>query len=87
MVPVGPFMIDLYIYAINLLGADNAVNVFPRTGDPSNDGWLSSPFGGGIEATQNGPQYVAFYNAVNEGKNSGNWGPPRQIRFGARLEF
>ena len=36
---------------------------------------------------QNGPQYVAFYNAVNLGKNSGNWGPPRQIRFGLKLDY
>ncbi|HTY58424.1 MAG TPA: hypothetical protein VMF59_06380, partial [Bacteroidota bacterium] len=86
MFAIGPVTLDLYLYAINLLGTDNAVNVFSRTGDPSNDGWLSSP-SGALEASQNGPQYVAFYKAVNEGKNSGNWGPPRQIRFGARLEL
>ncbi len=83
---VGPLGLDLYIYAVNLLGTDNAVNVFPRTGDPANDGYFSTP-AGAMVAAQNGPQYVAFYDAVNNGKNSGNWGPPRQIRFGVRLEY
>ncbi|HTO93152.1 MAG TPA: hypothetical protein VMM80_02230, partial [Bacteroidota bacterium] len=32
-------------------------------------------------------QYIAFYSAVVNGKNSGNWGPPGQIRFGARLDL
>ncbi len=83
---LGPVSLDVYLYAINLLGSDNAVDVFPRTGDPGNDGWFLTA-DGKADAAANGPQYVAFYNAVNDGKNSGNWGPPRQIRFGARLEF
>ena len=85
-IPIGTFSLDLYIYAINLLGRDNAVSVFPRTGDPGNDGWLQTD-AGRMAAAGNGPQYVAFYNAVVNGKNSGNWGPPRQIRFGARLDL
>lgn len=82
----GPVSLNVYVYAINLLGTDNAVSVFPRTGDPSNDGWFQSA-AGSVDASANGPRYVAFYNAVVNGKNSGNWGPPRQIRFGARVEF
>jgi hypothetical protein len=78
--------LDVFIYAINLLGTDNAVNVFPRTGDPSNDGYFSTP-AGSMVAAQYGPQYVAFYHAVNDGKNSGNWGPPRQVRFGLRVDL
>ena len=78
--------IDLYVYAVNLLGAGNAVNVFSASGDPSNDGWLSSANGQNA-VRANGGQYAAFYNAVNNGKNSGNWGPPRQIRFGVRLDY
>ena len=83
---VGPLGLDVYIYVINLLGSDNAVNVFPRTGDPANDGYFSTPAGSMVSG-QYGPQYVAFWNAVLDGKNSGNWGPPRQIRFGVRLEY
>ncbi len=82
---VGPLGLDVYVYALNLLGTDNAVNVFPRTGDPSSDGYFSTP-AGSMVAAQYGPQYVAFYHAVNDGKNSGNWGPPRQVRFGLRVD-
>ena len=83
---MGPMTLDVYVYVINLLGTENPVNVFLRTGDPSNDGWLQTD-AGRLDAAQHGPQYVAFYNAVNDGKNSGNWGPPRQIRFGARIDL
>ncbi len=83
---VGPISLDIYCYVINLLGKDNAVNVFPRTGDPVNDGWFQTT-GGQADAAFYGPQYVAFYHAVNDGKNSGNWGPPRQVRFGLRVDL
>jgi hypothetical protein len=82
----GPVGLDVYLYAINLLGTENPVDVFPRTGDPSSDGWLLTS-GGQTDVLQNGPQYVAYYHAVNNGRNSGNWGPPRQIRFGVRLDY
>ena len=83
---IGPLLVNVYLYAINLLGRDNAVNVFPRTGDSANDGWFATSTGQS-EARAYGPQYVAFYYAVVNGKNSGNWGPPRQIRFGVRLDY
>ena len=34
-----------YIYVQNLLNAQNPYNVFIRTGDPANDGWLATPAG------------------------------------------
>jgi hypothetical protein len=82
----GPMGLDVYIYVINLLGTDNPVNAFARTGDPKDDGWFSTD-GGHTDAVTNGPQYVAFYNAVALGRNSGNFGPPRQIRFGLKLDY
>ena len=84
--PVGPLEMDVYIYAINLLGTDNPVGAFFRSGDPKDDGWFSTPEGRN-DALNNGPQYVAFYNAINLGENSGNFGPPRQIRFGIKLDY
>ena len=85
-VSVGPMDLDIYVYVINLLGTDNPVNAFARTGDPRDDGWFSTGDGHN-DAVQNGPQYVAFYNAVALGRNSGNFGPPRQIRFGVKLDY
>jgi outer membrane receptor for ferrienterochelin and colicin len=86
VIPIGPFDFDLYVYVINLLGTDNAVNAFFRNGDPKNDGWFATA-AGQEDAKTLGPQYVSFYNAVNLGQNSGNFGPPRQIRFGVKLDF
>ena len=83
---IGQFDLNVFAYVINLLGTDNPVNAFFRTGDPNDDGWLSTA-DGHASALQNGQQYVDFYKAVNLGKNSGNWGPPRQIRFGLKLDY
>jgi hypothetical protein len=85
-VAIGALGLDIYVYVINLLGTDNPVNAFPRTGDPANDGWFATD-AGHTNAQQYGPQYVAFWNASQDGKNSGNWGPPRQIRFGVKLDY
>jgi hypothetical protein len=83
---VGPVEATAYIYVINLLGTGNPVASFFRTGDPANDGWFAT--NPGVEdAARNGANYVNFYNAVNLGDNSGNYGPPRQIRFGMKLDF
>ncbi len=83
---VGSFDLNPYIYVINLLGTDNPLTGFVRTGDAGNDGWLASAEGS-TSALQNGPQYAAMWQAINNGENSGNWGPPRQIRFGIRVDY
>jgi outer membrane receptor protein involved in Fe transport len=85
-VPIGPLDVNFYVYVINLLGTDNPVGAFIRTADPSSDGWFV--IGNGQTAAQTlGPQYVNMYNTLYLGENSGNWGPPRQIRFGIRLDY
>lgn len=83
---IGPMDLDVYIYVINLLGTDNPVDAFVRTANPSDDGWFATAAGRN-DALQNGPQYVDFYRAVALGENSGNYGPPRQIRFGLKLDY
>ncbi|MEW6510016.1 MAG: TonB-dependent receptor [Bacteroidota bacterium] len=82
----GPLDVNFYVYVINILGTDNPVDVFPRTGDTEDDGWLSSAAGQTDVATL-GPRFVEMYKALYLGENSGNFGPPRQIRFGLRLEY
>ena len=84
--PIGPLDLNVYIYVINLLGTNNPVDAFFRTGDPADDGWFSTA-PGRSDGLANGEQYVDFYRAVNLGDNSGNYGPPRQIRFGLRLDY
>lgn len=85
-VRLGPFDANFYIYVINLLNTQNAVTVFNTTGDPKDNGWLSSQLGS-VKAAAAGQGYVDLYNAAYGGLNSGNFGPPRQLRFGVRLDY
>jgi len=78
--------VNFYIYVQNILGTDNAVNVFPRTGDPRDDGWLSTP-NGIADQTIFGANYPDVYRGVVLGGNSLNFGPPRQIRFGIKIDY
>lgn len=93
---------NIYIWVINLFDTRNVQNVFLRTGSAADDGYLSDFDLGGQLAEQNGPNYVALYNAIQidyfqsyqraGGQNQGVgssllYGPPRQIRLGVRLEY
>ncbi len=95
--------LNIYLWAINVLDTRNINNVFLRTGTPDDDGYLNDPAQGEIQAGVLGPDYVALYNALNLSysqqwrkatspsgavtTNSFFFGPPRQIRFGIRLEY
>jgi outer membrane receptor protein involved in Fe transport len=83
--------INFYIYVINVLNTELVNTVWPGSGDPSATGYLS---------TQAGMDYANSYNAnpntsaaefTNEytlrSKDIGNFGPPRQMRFGIRMNF
>ena len=77
-----------YIYVQNLLNAHNADNVFIRTGDPADDGWLGTTSGQAYAAAQSDPElYQELYNAAYLGNNSGNYLSPRQIRFGVKIDY
>lgn len=85
-ISLGKLDLNLFVYVINLLGTDNATGAFIRTADPKDDGWFStSP--GQNDAANLGPEYVAMYRTLLLGKNSGNFGAPRQIRFGLKLDY
>jgi len=86
---VGGVDLNLYVYVINLLGTDNATGVFPRTGDPKDDGWLSTS-NGQTRASAFGDQkqtWIDMYDQMNQGRNANNFGPPRQIRLGLRIDY
>jgi outer membrane receptor protein involved in Fe transport len=77
-----------YIYVQNILNAQNADNVFIRTGDPANDGWLGTTQGQAYAANQSNPAlYQNLYNAAFLGMNANNYMPPRQIRFGVKIDY
>lgn len=96
------FDMNIYFYVINLLDTENIYNVFLRTGAANDDGYLSDPNQGGKQIATFGPDYSAVYTALNLDYHQ-DWynattsavyttqpviyGPPRQIRFGIRLEY
>jgi len=85
-VQVGSVDLNVYLYVINLLGTENVTGVFARTGDAYDSGWLSTS--SGLSAAESyGDIYSQAFQALSEGKNSGNFGAPRQIRFGIKLEY
>ncbi len=87
-VSFGPLDAMFYIYVQNLLNAQNAYNVYIRTGDPANDGWLGTTQGQSYAQGQYNPAlYQSVYNAVNNGINADNFLSPRQIRFGVKLDY
>ncbi|RPI05083.1 MAG: TonB-dependent receptor [Ignavibacteriae bacterium] len=88
---LGPVVLNVYVYVINLLGTDNATDAFVRTGDPKNDGWLGTSEGRNKALTYgtDAGLYGQMYNTFIGGRNgaTSNFGPPRQIRFGVKLEY
>jgi outer membrane receptor protein involved in Fe transport len=92
---VGPLTADFYIYVQNLLNTRNVLNVYGRTGNADNDGFLDNPNLSGAIINSYGPRYVDLYNKINIANGAayrfvtGNdlWGTPRQIRFGLKLEY
>jgi outer membrane receptor for ferrienterochelin and colicin len=74
----------LALYVINITNAKNVYTVWAGTGDANNDGFLTSPQGQ-VYASQYGAQGVAAYQFHENDPN--NYGVPRQVRLGLRLEY
>lgn len=90
-------MIDLniYVYVQNLLNTQNVINVYYRTGNAYDDGWLSNPTASSNTLAQYGAMYQQLYEVMNLQDNQNqirtngysNFGLPRQVRVGAKIEF
>jgi outer membrane receptor protein involved in Fe transport len=86
---------EVYVYVQNLLNTKNVINVYRRSGNAFDDGFLSNPDLSGPIVASNGQGYVDLYRSINlvNGRHyrntTGNnlYGTPRQIRFGLRLEL
>jgi hypothetical protein len=90
---------NIFLFVINLFDTKNVQNVFLRTGTTDDDGYLSNPSLGQPLINTFGPKYADVYRAINVnyyeayqnaiGLNTVPYfyGPPRQIRFGVRLEY
>jgi len=94
-VQVGGFAFNFYTYVQNLLNTKNVINVYYRTGNAADDGFLSNPELSELIVQGLGPRYVDLYKAINLENRQSTWrtngfdllGTPRQIRFGVRVEM
>jgi len=94
-VDIGPLTTNFFVYVQNLLNTKNVINVYRRTGNAEDDGWLSDPNLSATVVAARGQGYVDLYDAINlvNGTHyfvtTGNdlYGTPRQIRFGMKLEL
>lgn len=92
---VGMLDFNIYAYIQNLLNTQNVINVYGRTGNAYDDGFLSNPDLSGPIVASRGQQFVDLYQAINLGnrqhyaltQGGDLFGPPRQVRVGLRLEY
>jgi outer membrane receptor for ferrienterochelin and colicin len=81
---VSMFNVVASLYIINLTNAKNVYTVYSGTGEAGNDGFLTSPEGG-VFASDYGPAGVDVYSQWAQ--DPSQYGIPRQIRLGLRLEY
>jgi hypothetical protein len=96
-VSFGPLNANFYIYVQNLLNTQNVLNVYQRTGNAFDDGFLTNPDLSADIVRSGGDAYVFLYNLVNLQNRQHQWqlngfandlfGTPRQFRFGVSFEY
>ena len=95
-VSISNFNVNFYVYVQNLLNTQNVINVYDKTGNAYDDGFLSSKDAKTILAS---PRYTKrfadLYRALNlanrehafQVKGVDMFGTPRQIRAGILINF
>ncbi len=96
-VSLGPVEANFYIYSQNVLNTRNVLNVYQRTGNAFDDGFLTNPDLSQDIVASGGEPYVFLYELVNlqnrqhqwqlNGFNQDLFGRPRELRFGVSLEY
>ncbi|MEC4680223.1 MAG: TonB-dependent receptor [Nitrospirota bacterium] len=97
------FDVNFYVYVQNLLNTKNVLNVYSRSGNADDHGFLTNPTLSSNIIAGLGQQYVEFYQAFNNNNRQHYWrnqlntlnpfeggdlfGPPRQIIFGINLTY
>ena len=85
--------VNFYLWVINLLDTKNVADVFMQSGSASDNGYLSTIAGRQelqTYATNYGQVFADLYRDYYYQANIMNanfYGPPRQIRFGLRVDF
>ncbi len=87
---------NFYIRVTNLLDTKNVINVYDKTGNAFDDGFLNSPEGQSIIAqSRYTERFADLYRAMNYGNRQAAqniygydlFGPPRQLTAGIYLNF
>jgi outer membrane receptor protein involved in Fe transport len=77
---------NIYLQVLNLLNTKNVINVYPYTGNPDDDGYLSAPEWQRQINNQLDPQsFRDLYGVYVDQPN--NYSAPRQIRLGLIFNF
>ena len=88
--------VKLYLYVYNLFNRRNVTNVYGRTGNTEDDGFLTDPnLSGQIVEASGGATYRQLYEAVNLANRQHYWiteggdlfDSPRQLRLGVELDL
>ncbi|MDE0962934.1 MAG: carboxypeptidase-like regulatory domain-containing protein [Candidatus Latescibacteria bacterium] len=87
--------VTLYLRAMNLFNRKNVINVYRRTGNASDDGFLNSPELSQQIVAARGEEYVDMFEKINlqnrqhYSTNQGGdlFDEPRQVRIGLSLDF
>lgn len=78
--------LNVYLQVLNLLDTKNVLGVYPATGNPDDDGYLSAPEWQRQINNQTDP--IAFRELYEVYVNNpGNYSSPRQIRVGVMFNF
>lgn len=78
--------LNVYLQVLNLLNTQNIINVYPYTGNPNDDGYLSAPEWQRQINNQVDPQSFRDLYGIYVDSPS-NYSLPRQIRLGVILNF
>ena len=95
MFRVGPTNLKVYATITNVLNTQHIINVYNRTGDAYDDGFLNDPDLSSLIIEGRGPEYVEMYRKINLA-NRNHWlndhgfdmfGIPREVKIGMQVSF
>ena len=87
--------VKVYATITNLLNTQHIINVYNRTGDAYDDGFLNDPDLSSLIIEGRGPEYVEMYRKINLA-NRNHWlndhsfdlfGIPREFKTGIQVSF
>ena len=77
---------EIYFQILNLLNTKNIIGVYAATGNPDDDGYLSTPKSRPVvQSAANPESFIDHYQAAMF--NEGFFSTQRRIRLGIMLDF